>query len=203
MVSCQVPQVRMIQVKSLPMPEPLLPLWTVPLLLVPLLYHLLSAVFLSAVFLSVWLRNPNHENQLDRFERLLRAFPFSKLTRAESAFRILAVNSIEPPLSEILIAGVPQPEAIAAWGKEFHARDSAFQVDAYWDIWRYLDGDWKLHRIEDPKTDEVKWELYDLANDPTESSPQNVPHPERLAPMQEQLDNWLESVARSLNGEDD
>lgn len=94
------------------------------------------------LYLSIWLRNPNHENQIFRMERLLRAFPFSKLTRSESAFRILAVSFSEPPVAENLIAGVPQPEAIAAWAKEFHARDSAFQVDAYWDIWTFHDDDW-------------------------------------------------------------
>ena len=96
------------------------------------------------LFLSVWLRNPNRENQIARFERLLRAFPFSKLTRAESAFRILAVNFGEPPLSETLIAGVPDPEAIAGWAREFHAPDSAFQLDCYWDIWNFKDEDWKF-----------------------------------------------------------
>ena len=94
------------------------------------------------LFLSVWLRNPNRENQLPRFERLLRAFPFSKLTRAESALRILAVNLIEPPLSETLIAGVPQPDALSLWCKEFQAPDSAFQLDCFWDIWRFQGDDW-------------------------------------------------------------
>ena len=94
------------------------------------------------LFLSVWLRDPNRENQLYRFERLLRAFPFSKLTRGESVLRILAVNLTEPPLSETLIAGVPQPEALVEWAKEFHAPDSAFQLDCFWDIWRYQADDW-------------------------------------------------------------
>jgi hypothetical protein len=94
------------------------------------------------LFLSVWLRNPNHENQISRFERLLRAFPFSKLTRAESSFRILAVSFGEPQLAETLIAGVPDPEAIGVWAKEFHAPDSAFQLDCFWDIWNFKDDDW-------------------------------------------------------------
>jgi arylsulfatase A-like enzyme len=66
----------------------------------------------------------------------------------------------------------------------------------------WLDGDWKLHRIDNPKTDDVTWELYNLADDPDESSPQNVQQPERVAKMQAQLDAWLEGVAKSLNGED-
>jgi hypothetical protein len=96
------------------------------------------------LYLSVWLRNPNPENQLFRFERLLRAFPFSKLNRAESALRILAVDFSQAPLAETMFGGVPQPETIVALAKEFHSADSAFQVDGYWDIWRFVDDDWTL-----------------------------------------------------------
>ncbi len=66
----------------------------------------------------------------------------------------------------------------------------------------WLDGDWKLHRIEDAKTHEVSWELYNLGTDPDESSTQFAEQPVRLPKMQEALEDWLESVARSLNGED-
>jgi hypothetical protein len=96
------------------------------------------------LYLSLWLRNPNRENALFRFERLLRAFPFSKLTKSETVLRLLAVNFAEPPLAEHLVAGVPTAEAIVALAKEFHSDDSAFQVDAYWDLWRFEDEDWKL-----------------------------------------------------------
>jgi hypothetical protein len=96
------------------------------------------------LYLSLWLRNPNRENQLFRFERLLRAFPFSKLNKSETILRLLAVNFAEPPLAEHLLAGVPTPEAIVALAKEFHAEDSAFQVDGYWDLWRFEDDDWTL-----------------------------------------------------------
>ncbi len=96
------------------------------------------------LYLSLWLRNPNPENQLFRFERLLRAFPFSKLNRAETILRILAVDFTEPPLAENLLAGVPDPEEIVVLAKEFHSRDSAFQLDAFWDLWKFQDDDWSL-----------------------------------------------------------
>ncbi len=66
----------------------------------------------------------------------------------------------------------------------------------------WLDGDWKLHRIEDAKSHDVQWELYDLARDPEESTDVFSAHPERVAEMREALTDWLESVARSYNGED-
>lgn len=66
----------------------------------------------------------------------------------------------------------------------------------------WLDGSWKLHRIESPKSDGVKWELYDLGVDPKESRNRLANEPERAGRMKKELGVWLESVVRSLNGED-
>jgi arylsulfatase A-like enzyme len=66
----------------------------------------------------------------------------------------------------------------------------------------WLDGTWKLHRIQDVKTGDVKWELYDLAADPDESRELYAEQPERVPQMQQQLEDWLESVTHSLNGKD-
>lgn len=65
----------------------------------------------------------------------------------------------------------------------------------------WIDGAWKLHRIEDKKG-QVDWELYDLSADPDESRVLFAEQPERVPQMQTALEDWLESVARSLNGED-
>jgi arylsulfatase A-like enzyme len=66
----------------------------------------------------------------------------------------------------------------------------------------WIDGKWKLHRIENSKSGEVDWELYDLAADPNEKHVLFAEQPERLPAMQHALEEWLESVARSLNGAD-
>ena len=66
----------------------------------------------------------------------------------------------------------------------------------------WLDGHWKLHRLEDPKTHHVTFELYDLAADPDESHVLLAEQPERVPAMQHALEGWLESVVRSLNGAD-
>lgn len=66
----------------------------------------------------------------------------------------------------------------------------------------WLEGNWKLHRIEDPKTNHITWELYDLAADPDESRALLSEQPERVPAMQHALEGWLESVAHSLNGDD-
>ena len=66
----------------------------------------------------------------------------------------------------------------------------------------WLDWPWKLHRVEDRKSHEVSWELYNLETDPDESHVLLAEQPERVPQMQKELEDWLESVARSLNGED-
>ncbi|MCI0463794.1 MAG: sulfatase-like hydrolase/transferase [Gemmataceae bacterium] len=66
----------------------------------------------------------------------------------------------------------------------------------------WLDGSWKLHRIENLKTNAVTWELYDLATDAKESRDLLAQQPERVAAIRKDLEAWLTSVVRSLNGED-
>ena len=92
----------------------------------------------------------------------------------------------------------PEPPAFAAAARiQPRFTPGKFPGHAAW-----LDGSWKLHRIEDPKTGNVNWELYDLAADPDESRVLLAEQPERVAQMQEALENWLESVVRSHDGKD-
>lgn len=66
----------------------------------------------------------------------------------------------------------------------------------------WLDWPWKLHRLENRKTHEVSWELYHLGRDPGETTVLLAEQPERVPEMQKALEDWLESVVCSLNGED-
>lgn len=66
----------------------------------------------------------------------------------------------------------------------------------------WLDGAWKLHRIEDPKSGDVTRALYDLDADPNETRDLLAQQQGRASSMSKDLEAWLESVARSLNGED-
>ena len=65
----------------------------------------------------------------------------------------------------------------------------------------WIDGDWKLHRIANDEGG-ATWELYDLATDPTEEDNLAEPERERVVRLRNDLEAWLESVVRSLNGED-
>ncbi|QDT53316.1 Choline-sulfatase [Caulifigura coniformis] len=65
----------------------------------------------------------------------------------------------------------------------------------------WLDGDWKLHRIE-PPNGKLKWELYNLKEDEKETTDLLAKEPDRAAKMQTDLQTWLKSVVASLNGAD-
>jgi arylsulfatase A-like enzyme len=76
-----------------------------------------------------------------------------------------------------------------------------FPADKFFGHAAWVDGDWKLHRIED-KAGKVSWELYNLVADPAEEKDLAAGEAVRVSSMRQQMEAWLESVVRSLNGED-
>jgi arylsulfatase A-like enzyme len=65
----------------------------------------------------------------------------------------------------------------------------------------WLDWPWKLHRIHRDGAD-AKLELYNLADDPGEERDLVAQQSNRVVSMKSELEGWLASVARSLNGKD-
>lgn len=65
----------------------------------------------------------------------------------------------------------------------------------------WLDWPWKLHRIED-KDKKIQLELYNLADDGYEKNNLTSQQPARTKAMKIKLEQWLESVTKSLNGRD-
>lgn len=66
----------------------------------------------------------------------------------------------------------------------------------------WIDGDWKLHRIENGK--KATFELYDLASDPKEEHDLfgQQANDARVQAMQQSLETWLDSVDASYLGKD-
>ncbi|MCO6457743.1 MAG: sulfatase-like hydrolase/transferase [Pirellulaceae bacterium] len=79
--------------------------------------------------------------------------------------------------------------------------DPAYPLDRFPGHAAWIEGDWKLHRLE-ARGGTVRWELYDLAADPHEQMDHWADQPARGARMRAALEDWLASVTRSLNGED-
>ncbi len=77
----------------------------------------------------------------------------------------------------------------------------AYPTDRFPGHAAWIDGDWKLHRVED-KEGKITWELYDLAANPTEEKDLAEVEGERVSSMRQGLEAWLVSVVHSLNGED-
>ncbi|MBI5773806.1 MAG: sulfatase-like hydrolase/transferase [Verrucomicrobia bacterium] len=104
-----------------------------------------------------------------------------KLAEEQAAGKVLPANEVEP---------MPAAQLRTDYS------DKIFGKHAAW-----LDGDWKLHRIETRKGD-VKWELYNLSADRTESKDLLAAESKRATKMQGELETWLRSVVNSLNGGD-
>ena len=64
----------------------------------------------------------------------------------------------------------------------------------------WTDWPWKLHHIGKGG----KWELYNLEDDPMEANDLSAKadQQDRLKRMQSELDAWMRSVVRSVNGKD-
>jgi hypothetical protein len=94
------------------------------------------------LYLSYWIRGFAGGNMLRQFEKLLRLFPYSRLSRRAASLRIYAGQFAEPPLAE---RSYPQvdPTAILADARHALSPDAAFIVDAAWDLWQF-DEDWHL-----------------------------------------------------------
>jgi arylsulfatase A-like enzyme len=97
-----------------------------------------------------------------------------------------AGGDLEPDPSSQAAAKLPDPP---------YAADE-FPGHAAW-----IDGDWKLHRRTN-KQGAVTWELYNLADDPAETTDLAQSEDQRMRRMRVDLENWLKSVVGSLNGDD-
>jgi len=92
--------------------------------------------------LSLWLPDKKLLALPAAFSKVLAAFPFSRL-RTELTLRVVAVEFNEPPLLEQEFASADDLDEIVASAREFLHEDTAFQLEAYWDLMRW-EGDWRL-----------------------------------------------------------
>jgi hypothetical protein len=95
------------------------------------------------LYLSYWLRNFSEPIMLRHYEKLLRLFPFSRLTKQPSTFRVLAVDYSEPVVVEIPYPPPVPVDAILAAAKDFQNADSCYRLETWWDLWQFTD-EWKL-----------------------------------------------------------
>lgn len=100
------------------------------------------------LFLSYWLRNYNESTMLRNYEKLLRLFPFSRLTKQASTFKIMAVDPNEPVVAEVPYSPPVPIDAVLAVAKDFQNADACFRLETWWDLWQFGSdesrAEWKL-----------------------------------------------------------
>lgn len=107
-------------------------------------------------------------------------------------------DRIQKAIMEKQIEKAPRPHDPARMRKDVDEfpqfPEETANGHAAWNDWP-----WKLHRINGKK-----FELYNLADDPMESKDLsgNPQHRQRMERMQRELDAWMRSVVRSINGKD-
>ena len=88
-------------------------------------------------YVSFWTRERAEATLLDRFERLLKTFPFSASRRGFTGLTIRAVSAAETPLAEHDLRGtLADASDIIALARERDNADCSYEVQAQWDIWR-------------------------------------------------------------------
>lgn len=95
------------------------------------------------LYLSYKLRGFSNTNMLRHWERLLRKFPFSRLSQTASTLRVHAVSFTEPALFERAIPDPFDLDTVLQLAKEFTSSDCAAQLETKWDLWQFED-DWKV-----------------------------------------------------------
>lgn len=92
---------------------------------------------------------------------------------------------------------ITDPEKLAA---DAAVIENQYPEDSWPGHAAWLDWPMKLHRIQNDAG--VTFELYDLGQDPMEEKDLLADSPDKAAALQTELEAWLASVVRSLNGKD-
>src|SRR5436305_11703835 len=89
------------------------------------------------LYLSYWLSNYSEQNMLRYYERVLRLFPFSRLARQPSTFKVSAVDETEAPVLEIPLPPPVKIEDVISAAKDFQNPDCAYRLESWWDLWQF------------------------------------------------------------------
>ena len=92
----------------------------------------------NRAYASVWSKNFSEATMLEQFERLLETVPFSATQPGFTELVIHAVNPAETSLVEHDLRRQPlNAAAVVEMAREYLHADSAYEVQAHWDLWVY------------------------------------------------------------------
>lgn len=96
------------------------------------------------LYFSGWVNDNRTQPVLHQFQKMLERFPTSKLAKRGPVLRVYAIEHAEPSLLEREFPPeIPVSEIVNA-AREFMEADCACEIDTYWDLWSFENGDWKL-----------------------------------------------------------
>ncbi len=95
------------------------------------------------LYLSYILQKYSEENMLRHYEKLLGLFPFSRLAKNPSTFKVIPVNSTEPAVLEVPMVAPVSIDQVLSAAKDFENADSCYRLETWWDLWQF-DKDWTL-----------------------------------------------------------
>ncbi len=93
--------------------------------------------------LSCWVKGFHTLTMPNHWEKFLKLFPFSKLTKAPVVCRVRAVGFAEPAVFEDAYQQPFRPDAFARMVREYQHDDAAYEVECDWDLLRQ-ENDWRL-----------------------------------------------------------
>jgi hypothetical protein len=88
------------------------------------------------LYLSYWLGDFTEQNMLRHWEKVLNAFPYSRLSDKPCYLRIHAIAYSEPMLCEAAYESVPPVDAVMKAAGLFQHADCAYQLETFWDLWQ-------------------------------------------------------------------
>lgn len=86
-------------------------------------------------FLSVWLKDYDAGNMLDRFRVVLETFPYSESRPLIQSVQVHPLSFSEQPVLEEDFAEGAETQHVLALVSEFLHGDYAYEAVAYWDLW--------------------------------------------------------------------
>lgn len=95
------------------------------------------------LYLSYILKKYTEENMLRHYEKLLGLFPFSRLAKNPSTFKVIPVSLTEAAVLEVPMVAPVSIEQVISAAKDFQNADSCYRLETWWDLWQF-DTDWKL-----------------------------------------------------------
>ena len=96
------------------------------------------------LYFSLWIRDFHQQNMLQHFATVLSAFPFSAFRPGIESLTIRAISDTEPEVVDEAFEETASVEQVLKQAAEFLHDDSAYELTAYWDLWKKWEGEWLL-----------------------------------------------------------